>query len=71
MRQKIGVVSQEPVLFNCSIRENLQYGSDEEISDEQMKVACQKANCLDFIQRLPQKFDTITGERGVQLCMFN
>nr|AXS78254.1 multidrug resistance protein pgp-1 [Anisakis simplex] len=66
LRQSIGVVSQEPVLFNMTIKENIQMGS-EEVTDAQMINACRCANAADFIDQLPKKYDTPVGDRGVQL----
>ncbi|KAI6176117.1 P-glycoprotein-9 [Aphelenchoides bicaudatus] len=53
-RRNTGVVSQEPILFNCSIRDNIQFGIDAEISEEDLRAACRKANASDFIERLPR-----------------
>jgi ABC-type multidrug transport system fused ATPase/permease subunit len=67
LRRHIGVVSQEPVLFNCSIRDNIQYGHDQEVSEEELRASCRKANAADFVERLPRGYETIVGERGIQL----
>ena len=53
LRQHIGVVSQEPVLFATTIAENIQYGQDD-ITQEEIEKACRMANAHDFITRLPQ-----------------
>lgn len=53
LRQNIGVVSQEPVLFATTIAENIGYGK-EGVSLSQIKEAAKQANALDFIQKLPQ-----------------
>ncbi|XP_047947710.1 ABC transporter B family member 11-like isoform X2 [Salvia hispanica] len=66
IRSKIGLVSQEPLLFNASIKENIAYGKDEATSD-QIRAAAELANAKDFIDKLPQGMDTVVGERGVQL----
>uniref|UniRef100_A0AC34QSI0 p-glycoprotein n=2 Tax=Panagrolaimus sp. JU765 TaxID=591449 RepID=A0AC34QSI0_9BILA len=66
LRQLIGVVSQEPILFNCTIEENIRYGNDK-ISQSQMIAACRMANADNFIQQLPNGYKTIVGERGTQL----
>lgn len=70
-KQQIAIVSQEPVLFSTSIKENIIYGLPEDsISQEQLEEACRKANCLKFIQdkdQFPEGFDTLVGERGVKL----
>ncbi|KAF7730808.1 Multidrug resistance protein 1 [Apophysomyces ossiformis] len=67
LRQQIGVVSQEPVLFNMTIRQNLLMGISHDVSEEEMIEACKKANCHKFISQLPQKYDTIVGEHGGML----
>uniref|UniRef100_A0A8C5VB47 P-type phospholipid transporter n=1 Tax=Microcebus murinus TaxID=30608 RepID=A0A8C5VB47_MICMU len=66
LREIIGVVSQEPVLFSTTIAENIRYGRGNVTMDEIMK-AVKAANAYDFIMNLPQKFDTLVGERGAQL----
>lgn len=68
LRQQIGVVSQEPVLFNTSIRQNLMMGSaNRNISLEEITIACKKANCHSFIKQLPKGYDTLVGEHGGML----
>ncbi|MCL1797842.1 MAG: ABC transporter ATP-binding protein/permease [Eggerthellaceae bacterium] len=66
LRQQIGYVPQEPLLFHRSIRENIAYGKPD-ASDEEIREAALKANALEFIEALPSGFDTHTGERGVKL----
>ncbi len=68
LREYISVVSQEPFLFNGTIRENIQYGRLT-ASEAELLVATKAANCYEFIQRLPQGFDTAVGERGVKLSV--
>lgn len=63
-RDVVGMVSQEPVLFASSIRDNIAYGSKNEISDKDIELAAQQANALGFIQSFPNSFDTFVGERG-------
>jgi ABC-type multidrug transport system fused ATPase/permease subunit len=65
LRRQIGVVSQEPVLFNMSIKQNLMMGATGEVTHEEMVDACIKANCHAFISRLPQGYDTVTGGTGL------
>lgn len=67
LRKQIGVVSQEPVLFNMSIRKNLLMGSQRPVSEEEMVEACKKANCHNFITQLPRGYDTHVGEHGGML----
>ena len=57
---------QENFLFNSTIRENLLLGNPNASMDECIE-ACKKANILEFIQSLPEQFDTVIGERGVKL----
>ena len=63
LRRNIGVVFQEPLLFNRSIAENLRIGSPQ-ATDAQLLEACARAQALDFIERQPQGLDTNIGERG-------
>lgn len=66
LRRQVGVVSQEPVLFAASIRENIRYGRPGATDDEVRSVA-QAANAEGFIDAFPEGFDTEVGERGVRL----
>ncbi|KAK4745579.1 hypothetical protein SAY87_011891 [Trapa incisa] len=66
IRQKIGLVSQEPVLFTSSISDNIAYGK-EGATIEEIKAAAQLANAANFINKLPQGLETTVGERGTQL----
>lgn len=70
-KRQIAIVSQEPVLFSGSIRENICYGLElDEVSEEQLRDACRKANALNFIMDksvFPDGFDTLVGERGIKL----
>jgi ATP-binding cassette subfamily B protein len=63
LRRNIGVVFQEPLLFNRSIADNLRIGSPE-ASDEALRQACARAQALEFIEQQPGGFNTIIGERG-------
>lgn len=65
-RQKIGYVPQQSVLFNTTIRENLLW-SKEDATEEDLRLACQSANALEFVEQLPNGFDTEVGDRGVRL----
>eukprot|EP01018_Ginkgo_biloba_P030331 Gb_08614 [translate_table: standard] len=67
LRQQMGLVSQEPILFNDTIRRNITYGQEGKISDEQIIAAAEASNAHKFISSLPQGYDTHVGERGVQL----
>ncbi|KAI8141628.1 putative ABC transporter protein [Fennellomyces sp. T-0311] len=64
LREQIGVVSQEPVLFNMTIRQNLMLGVHHQVTQEDVINACQKANCHSFISKLPKGYDTLVGEHG-------
>lgn len=66
LREKIGIVQQNVFLFDATIGENIMYGNPE-AGEEQMRAAAAAANILDFIQSLPDGFDTRAGERGVLL----
>jgi ATP-binding cassette, subfamily B, beta-glucan exporter len=63
LRRNIGVVFQEALLFNRSIRENLQVGKPD-ASEEEMRVACQRAQALEIVERHPDGFQGQAGERG-------
>ena len=66
LRRKIAVVAQEPVIFSGTIAANIRYGR-EEASDAQIRAAADAAAASEFIEKLPQGFDTLVGERGVTL----
>ncbi|KAJ0651003.1 putative ABC transporter, AAA+ ATPase domain, P-loop containing nucleoside triphosphate hydrolase [Helianthus annuus] len=66
IREKIGLVSQEPVLFTSSIKDNILYGKDDASMDE-IRVAAELANAAKFIDKLPKGLDTMVGEHGTQL----
>jgi ATP-binding cassette, subfamily B, bacterial len=68
LRQQISVVSQEAFLFNGTVRENIQYGRLD-ATEEDLQAASRAANCHEFIQRLPQGYDSRVGERGVKLSV--
>lgn len=66
LRSVMGLVAQEPVLFSGSVAENLRYG-DPNADIERLRIAAEDASALDFIDALPQGFDTPLGPGGVQL----
>jgi ATP-binding cassette, subfamily B, bacterial MsbA len=66
LRHQIGLVTQETVLFNDTVRHNISYGRPE-ATDEEIEQAARIAYAHEFIADLPQKYDTIVGERGVFL----
>lgn len=66
LRSQIGMVFQDASLFSGTIRDNLRYGKPD-ATDDELRAAARRANALDFVQRLPDGFDTEIGERGVKL----
>uniref|UniRef100_A0A151UDP5 ABC transporter B family member 9 n=1 Tax=Cajanus cajan TaxID=3821 RepID=A0A151UDP5_CAJCA len=67
LRQQMGLVGQEPILFNESIRANIAYGKDGGATEEEIVAAAQASNAHNFISSLPRGYDTSVGERGTQL----
>ncbi|NWI01969.1 MDR1 protein, partial [Tichodroma muraria] len=68
LRSRLGLVSQEPILFDCSIAENIQYGDNSRVvSQEEIEEAAKAANIHAFIEKLPEKYNTRVGEKGTQL----
>lgn len=63
LRQKIGLVPQETILFGVSVRENIRYGRLD-ATDEEVEAAAKAANAHEFIVKLPQGYDTVLGEKG-------
>ncbi|XP_034553324.1 ATP-binding cassette, sub-family B (MDR/TAP), member 4 [Notolabrus celidotus] len=66
LREMIGVVSQEPILFATSISENIRYGRLD-VTQAEIVQAAKEANAYDFIMSLPDKFETLVGDRGTQM----
>jgi len=66
LRKQIGIVMQEPYLFNDTIEENLRYGKSD-ATEEEIIRACKAAYIHDFIMTLPQKYKTLVGNRGIKL----
>jgi len=67
LRANVSLVSQDVFLFNDSIRANIAYGSNSHATDEQIREAARAANALEFIEQMPQGFDTTIGDNGVRL----
>ena len=68
LRSQIGIVSQEPILFDLSIAENIAYGDNSrQVDMNEIIEAAKKANIHDFITKLPQGYDTNCGSKGTQL----
>jgi ATP-binding cassette subfamily B protein len=66
LRRAVALVPQDPVIFATSVTENVRFGRPE-ASLEEVSAACDAAHALEFIEQLPQRFDTNLGERGVKL----
>ncbi|MDF7808591.1 ABC transporter ATP-binding protein [Pontiellaceae bacterium B12219] len=66
LREQIGIVQQSPFLFDTTIRDNILFGN-RDASDEELIAAAKQANILDFIESLPDGFDSSVGEHGVKL----
>lgn len=68
LRAQIGIVSQEPILFDCSLAENIAYGDNtRDVKLHEIVAAAKAANIHAFIEDLPQKYDTLAGDKGAQL----
>ncbi|KAL7178433.1 hypothetical protein ACSBR2_031551 [Camellia fascicularis] len=67
LRQQMGLVSQEPILFNETIRANISYGKASSATEAEIIAAAELANAHKFISGLQQGYDTVVGERGIQL----
>ncbi|KAJ8248352.1 hypothetical protein GJAV_G00241090 [Gymnothorax javanicus] len=69
LRSHIGTVSQEPVLFSCSVAENIAYGAVDPstVTPQDVQRAAHMANAYNFVQDFPQGFQTVVGEKGVLL----
>ncbi|WP_078433575.1 ABC transporter ATP-binding protein [Metabacillus halosaccharovorans] len=66
-RSQFSYVSQESPLMSGTIRDNIMYGMERNVSEKEIEAAAELANALEFISRLPQGFDTEVGERGIKL----
>ena len=67
LRSLTGIVSQDTVLFNDTVRNNIAYGAAEKFTDEQIVGAARAANAHGFISELPKGYETVLGERGTRL----
>jgi len=65
-RRRIGYVPQDAVLFNATIRENLRWAKPD-ATEEEVRRACRQSNAEEFIERFPEGYDTVVGDRGVRL----
>jgi ATP-binding cassette subfamily B protein len=66
LREQISMIPQDPSLFHRSLMENIRYGRLD-ATDEEVIEASKKAHCHDFIQKMPEKYHALVGERGVKL----
>ena len=66
LRNNMAMVPQDVILFGGSIRENIAYGKPQATFNE-IEEAARKANAIEFIEKFPEKFDTLVGERGIKL----
>ncbi|GMN67776.1 hypothetical protein TIFTF001_036838 [Ficus carica] len=67
LHKKVSIVSQEPVLFNCSVEENIAYGFNGKASTSDIENVAKMANAHEFIDKFPDKYQTVVGERGLRL----
>lgn len=67
LRERLGVVSQETVLFHDTVRANIAYGFSEDYPEEELERAARAAHAHEFIERLADRYQTVVGERGTQL----
>src|SRR5690606_7669397 len=68
LHKHIAIVTQEPVLFAATIKENILYGVDgSNVTQDEIENAAKTANAHDFIMKLPNQYNTLIGERGVSL----
>ncbi len=67
LRRLTGIVSQDTVLFNDTVRNNIAYGEQDAHDDVRLEAAARSANAHEFIRELPEGYDTILGERGARL----
>ncbi|KDP27265.1 hypothetical protein JCGZ_19964 [Jatropha curcas] len=67
LHSKVSIVSQEPVLFNCSIEENIAYGFNGKANSSEIETVAKMSNAHEFIEKFPEKYQTVVGERGLRL----
>jgi ATP-binding cassette subfamily B protein len=66
LRHAIGVISQDPFLFSATVRENITFGAPD-LGDEEVEHVARLAQAHEFVERLPERYDTVIGERGITL----
>ena len=67
LRRHIGYVQQEPQLFGMTVRDNVTYGIDRDVTEKEIEDVCREANAFAFVNAWPDRFDTMVGERGITL----
>ncbi|XP_020268705.1 ABC transporter B family member 25 [Asparagus officinalis] len=67
LHRQVSIVSQEPVLFNCSVEENIAYGLNGNVSSAEIENAAKMANAHEFVSKFPDQYKTYVGERGIRL----
>lgn len=67
LRQQMALVTQEVLLFNDTVANNIAFGSTRQLSDDEIRAAAKAAHALEFIEALPDGFDTLVGESGLRL----
>lgn len=67
LRDQVGVVTQETILFNDTVRNNIMYGHRESVTQEEIESAAKAAFAHNFIMKMPQGYDTVIGDRGFRL----
>jgi ATP-binding cassette subfamily B protein len=66
LRREIGIVAQDPFLFSATVRENIAFGRPD-ATDQEVETAARLAQASDFIEELPERYETVIGERGITL----
>jgi ATP-binding cassette, subfamily B (MDR/TAP), member 1 len=67
LRSQMAYVQQEPQLFGLTVRENILYGVNRTVTQDEMESVTKEANAHEFIAKFPNGYDTLVGERGIQL----
>jgi ABC-type multidrug transport system fused ATPase/permease subunit len=67
LRERMALVSQEVLLFNDTLRNNITFGLDRDVDDEELKEVVKKARLYDFVNQLSEGFETEIGDRGIKL----
>lgn len=67
LRKQIAVVPQDIMLFNDTIRNNILFGTEDAVSEDELRAVAKDAHCLEFIEKFPNGFDQLVGDRGIRL----